>query len=108
MSGTAPKVARFSAKWMEPSREITTTQLSGADTRLRTRQLIVDRACELTQAEHAVVLVPTETELAAEEAEELVVSTAVGPHASGAVDNGIRWTSRPRAVRSGRLVLQGE
>ena len=63
---TGPKVVRFSAKWMAASREITTTLLSGADTRLRTLQLIVDRACELTQAEHAVVLVPAETELAAE------------------------------------------
>jgi hypothetical protein len=86
---------------MEAGREITTTLLSGADTRLRTLQLIVDRACE-TQAEHAVVLVPAETELAAEEVEEPAVSTAVGPHASEAVDNGFRWTSRPRAVRSGR------
>jgi hypothetical protein len=93
---------RFSAKWMEAGHEITTTLLSGADTRLRTLQLIVDRACESTQAEPAVVLVPAETELAAEEVEELAVSTAVGPHASEAVDNGFRWTSRPRAVRSGR------
>jgi len=93
---------RFSAKWMEASREITTTLLSGADTRLRTLQLIVDRACQLTRAEHAVVLVPAETELAAEEVEELVVSTAVGPHAQRLLDNGFRWTSRPRAVRSGR------
>lgn len=79
---TGPKVVRCSAKWMEASREITTTLLSGADTRPRTLQLIVDRVCELTQAEaeHAVVLVPAETELAAEEVEELVMSTAVGQH----------------------------
>ena len=53
---------------------VSTRPLRGRRHPLRTLQLIVDRACELTPAEHAVVRVPAETELAAEEVEEFVVS----------------------------------
>jgi signal transduction histidine kinase len=76
---------RASVKWMDASREITTALLSGVDTRTRPLQLIAERACALTDAEQAIVLVPVDADLPAEETDTLVVSAAVGLNAGEVV-----------------------
>lgn len=73
---------RAAARFTEASREITTQLLSGADPAVLPLQLIADRACELTNAEQAIVLVPSDVQLAGEEVEALVVTAAAGLHAA--------------------------
>ena len=70
--------ARATAKWMEASREITTALVSDTDPVLQPLRLIAESACELTGAEQAIVLVPSDGDLPANEVDTLVVSTAVG------------------------------
>lgn len=74
-----------SARWMKASREISTTLLSGADPHQRSLELIAEHARRLTDAEQAIVLVPTDAELPAEDVDTLVVSAAVGMHAATVV-----------------------
>ena len=69
-----------SARWTTASRQITTTLLSGDELHAQPLQLIVDRARELTDAEQAIILVPTDPEQRAEDVTALVVSAAVGLH----------------------------
>jgi len=76
---------RTSVKWMEASREITTALLSNTEGQLRPLQLIAERACALTESEQAIVLVPVDADLPPDETETLVVSAAVGVHASEVV-----------------------
>ncbi len=71
---------RSTARWAEASRMITTALLSAVDLHARL-QLIAARACELTEAEQAIVLVPTEDDLPVDEVDTLVVFTAVGLYA---------------------------
>jgi signal transduction histidine kinase len=74
---------RTSVKWMEASREITTALLSSnADPHVRPLELIAERACALTDAEQAIVLVAADPDLPEAEIDTLVVSAAVGLHAS--------------------------
>ena len=73
---------RTSVKWMEASREITTALLSSAEPHRRPLQLIAERACALTDAEQAIVLVPVDADLPVDEVDTLVVSAAVGLYAS--------------------------
>jgi signal transduction histidine kinase len=73
---------RASVKWMEASREITTALLSSAAPHLHPLRLIAERACALTDAEQAIVLIPVEADLPAEEIDTLVVAAADGLHAS--------------------------
>ena len=73
---------RTSVKWMEASREITTALLSTAEPHRRPLQLIAERACALTDAEQAIVLVPIDTDLPIDEIDALIVSAAVGLNAS--------------------------
>ncbi|WP_297796145.1 GAF domain-containing sensor histidine kinase [Mycobacterium sp.] len=73
---------RMSVKWMEASREITTALLSNAKSGLTPLQLIADRACALTEAEQAIVLVPDDDDLPIDEVETLVISAAVGLNAA--------------------------
>jgi signal transduction histidine kinase len=73
---------RTSVKWMEASREITTALLSRSEPHQRPLRLIAERACVLTGAEQAIVLVPADADAADDEADTLVVSAAVGLHAS--------------------------
>ena len=70
-----------SARWIRASREIMAASLSG---RRQTQplQLIVDRALELADAEQAILLVPTEAELPAEEVDTLVVAATAGRYAA--------------------------
>ncbi|HEY2449641.1 MAG TPA: SpoIIE family protein phosphatase [Mycobacterium sp.] len=72
---------RESAKWMRASREITTALLSG-DPQTGPLQLIVNRALELADAEQAILLVPGEPDLPADEVETLVVAATAGRYAS--------------------------
>ena len=72
---------RTSAKWMEASREITTALLSRAEPHQRPLQLIAERACALTGAEQAIVLLPADPDLPDDETDTLVVSAAVGLNA---------------------------
>jgi len=72
---------RTSAKWMEASREITTALLSRAEPHQRPLQLIAERACVLTGAEQAIVLLPADPDLPDDETDTLVVSAAVGLNA---------------------------
>ncbi|MEE2852204.1 MAG: GAF domain-containing sensor histidine kinase [Actinomycetota bacterium] len=73
---------RTSVKWMEASREITTALLSRSEPHHRPLQLIAERARVLTGAEQAIVLVPADADAADDDADTLVVSAAVGLHAS--------------------------
>lgn len=70
---------RATAKWMEASRAITTALVSEHHRGANPMQMIAERVRELTDADQAIVLVPTDTELPADEVQTLVISTAVGP-----------------------------
>src|SRR3954469_6300952 len=76
------KREQTSVKWMEASREITTSLLSSAEPQRRPLQLIAERACALTGAEQAIVLVPVDADLPPDEVDTLVVAAAVGLHAA--------------------------
>ena len=76
---------RTSVKWMDASREITTALLSSAEPLLHPLQLIAERACALTEAEQAIVLVPVDADLPIDEIDWLVVSAAVGLNASDVI-----------------------
>ncbi len=73
---------RTSVKWMEASREITTALLSSVEPSRTPLRLIAERACALTEAEQAIVLVPIDADLPVDEVDLLVVSAAVGLNAS--------------------------
>ncbi|WP_085232149.1 SpoIIE family protein phosphatase [Mycobacterium conspicuum] len=72
---------RESAKWTKASREITTALLSG-DPRTRPLQLIVNRALELAGAEQAILLIPSEPDLPADQVDALVVAATAGRYSS--------------------------
>ncbi len=72
---------QMSARWTEASREITTALLGGSQPAVPALQLIAERAQELTDAEQAIVLVPTYDDLPVDQVDTLVVSAAVGVHA---------------------------
>jgi serine phosphatase RsbU (regulator of sigma subunit)/anti-sigma regulatory factor (Ser/Thr protein kinase) len=72
---------RESAKWTKASREITTALLSG-DPQMGPLQLIVNRALELAGAEQAILLVPREPDLPADQVDALVVAATAGRYAS--------------------------
>jgi serine phosphatase RsbU (regulator of sigma subunit)/anti-sigma regulatory factor (Ser/Thr protein kinase)/transcriptional regulator with GAF, ATPase, and Fis domain len=71
---------RESAKWTKASREITTALLSG-DPQTGPLQLIVNRALELADAEQAILLVPSESDLPAHQVDTLVVAATAGRYA---------------------------
>jgi signal transduction histidine kinase len=73
--------ARVSAEWMRASREIITALLSGVDPHQRSLQRIAEQVRKLTDAEQAIVLVPTYADLGTDEIDTLIVSAAVGLHA---------------------------
>nr|WP_055400030.1 MULTISPECIES: SpoIIE family protein phosphatase [unclassified Mycobacterium] len=72
---------RESAKWTKASREITTALLSG-DPQTGPLQLIVNRALELADAEQAILLVPKEPDVPADEVDTLVVAATAGRYSS--------------------------
>lgn len=72
---------RTSADWMSASREITTALLAEHDPHPQPLEMIAEKLLGLTDAEQAIVLVPADHELPADEINALVVATAVGPNA---------------------------
>ncbi|WP_293237318.1 GAF domain-containing protein [Mycolicibacterium sp.] len=76
---------RAGSTWMQASREITTALLSAADPVVDPMSLIATRACDLAQAEQAIVLVAADGEGAREDVTTLVVSTAVGLNADDVI-----------------------
>ena len=69
---------RDTARWLEASRTITTALVSGNELVAKPLQMIAERVGELTAAEQAIVLVPSDADLPADEVDTLVVSAAVG------------------------------
>ncbi|MBI3214067.1 MAG: GAF domain-containing sensor histidine kinase [Mycobacterium sp.] len=69
---------RAAGEWTEASRAITTAILADTDPDLQPLHMIAERACTLTDAEQAIVLIPDDADLPADEVNTLVVSTAVG------------------------------
>ncbi len=72
---------RETAKWTTASREITAALLSG-DPQTGPLQLIVNRALELAGAEQAILLIPSEPDLPADQVDALVVAATAGRYAS--------------------------
>ncbi|MFW0149374.1 GAF domain-containing protein [Mycobacterium sp. smrl_JER01] len=70
---------RAAARWTEAGREITAAVLTDDEPYLGPLQLIARRACELTDAEQGIVLIPTEPDRPAWEAATLTVAAAFGP-----------------------------
>jgi signal transduction histidine kinase len=100
---------RTAAKWMEASREITTALLSSAEPHRRPLQLIAERACALTDAEQAIVLVPADPDLPEGEVDTLVVSTAVGLYASEVIGRRVPvdGSTSGSVFRSGTPLITG-
>lgn len=98
---------RTAVKWMEASREITTALMSSTESRREPLQLIAQRACTLTDAEQAIVLVPVESDLATDEIDTLVVSAAVGLHAEEVVGQQVpvRGSTCGDVFRSGEPLI---
>ncbi len=72
---------RETAKWTTASREITSALLSG-DPQTAPLQLIVDRVLELAEAEQAILLVPSDSDVAAADNDTLVVAATAGRYTS--------------------------
>lgn len=72
---------REAARWTKASREITTALLSG-DPQTGPLQLIVNRALELAGAEQAILLVPLEPDVPAEDVDTLIVAATAGRYSS--------------------------
>lgn len=99
---------RPSARCASASREITAALLSDADLRLQPLQLIVERAAELTDAEQAIVLVPTDPDQPSGDVDQLVVSAAaIGLHANGLLGQEvpIKGSTAGEVFRSGEPLI---
>ncbi|WP_165691652.1 GAF domain-containing sensor histidine kinase [Mycobacterium numidiamassiliense] len=98
---------RTSVKWMDASREITTALLSVVEPNQAPLQLIAERACALTEAEQAIVLVPVDADLPADEIDTLFVAAAVGLNASDVVGQRIpvEDSSSGGVFRSGKPMI---
>jgi signal transduction histidine kinase len=96
-----------SARWMNASREITTALLSPADPDGGPLRLIANQARELTGAEQAIVLVPTDPETPIGDIDTLVVSTAVGVHADEVIGQRVPvdGSTTGEVFRSGAAVI---
>ncbi len=98
---------RSAAEFMTASRQITTELLSDPDPAVRPLQLIVDRACQLTGAEQAIVLIPADTELSDEHGQTLVVTAAAGLHAAEVLGQRVpvEHSTTGAVFRSGKAVI---
>lgn len=72
---------RITGRWVNASREIMAALLSAAP-ETGPLQLIVDRVLQLAEAESAILLLPAEPELPADETDALVVAAAAGREAA--------------------------
>jgi signal transduction histidine kinase len=98
---------RTSVKWVDASREITTALLSSVEPDISPLQLIAERACALTEAEQAIVLVPVDADLPIDEIDTLVVSAAVGLNASEVIGQRIpvEGSTSGGVFRSGKPLI---
>lgn len=98
---------RAGAKWVQASREITTALLSGANPAVKPMWLIAKRACELAEAEQAIVLVAADAEASQDDVTTLVVSTAVGLHADDVIGRRVPvdGSTTGDVFTSGRVVI---
>lgn len=102
---------RMSVKWIEASREITTALLSRTELHRRPMQLIAERACALTDAEQAIVLVPADPgEPGNPEVDTLVVSAAVGLPAADVLGQRVpvRGSTSGAVFKSGEPLITDE
>ncbi|OBI09581.1 SpoIIE family protein phosphatase, partial [Mycobacterium scrofulaceum] len=107
---------RESAKWTKASREITTALLSG-DPQTGPLQLIVNRALDLAGAEQAILLVPKEPDLPADEVDTLVVAATAGRYSSevigrqvpmdGSTTGGVARRGLPLITESFQYPIEG-
>ncbi|HUO37649.1 MAG TPA: GAF domain-containing protein [Mycobacterium sp.] len=99
--------ARASARWANASRDIMTALLSGVGQHVGPLELIAERAMQLTDAEQAILLTPTDGGAPAAEVTELVVSTAVGLHATEVIDQRVpvHGSTTGEVFRSGTPVI---
>jgi signal transduction histidine kinase len=97
---------RTTAKWMKASREIT-AELLTAGPATRPLQLIVDRALELTDAEQAILLVPTEPDLPVDDVDTLVVAATAGRYSSQVLGQRIpvKGSTTGGVVRRGKPLI---
>ncbi|MCV7329954.1 GAF domain-containing protein [Mycobacterium cookii] len=97
---------RTSAKWMRASREIMAELLSTGPA-TRPLQLIVDRALELTEAEQAILLIPTEADLPVDEVDTLVVAATAGRYTPQVIGQRVpvHGSTTGGVVRSGEPVI---
>ncbi|OBI40362.1 histidine kinase [Mycobacterium kyorinense] len=97
---------RTAAKWMKASREIMTALLS-AEPQTQSLQLIVDRAMELSDAEHAILVVPTEPDLPPDEVDTLMVAAIAGQYNPQAIGQPIpvERSTMGGVVRSGTPLI---
>ena len=95
------------AEWTKASREISTALLSGVEADTPPLRLIAERARELTDAEQAIVLVPTDPELPPIDTHILTVSAAAGPNADLVVGQRvpIEGSTTGAVFRSGQPVI---
>jgi GAF domain-containing protein len=91
---------------MKASREITAELLSAGPAE-RPLQLIADRALELTDAEQAILLVPTEADLPVDEVDTLVVGATAGRYTSQVIGQRIpvEGSTTGAVVRSGTPLI---
>jgi len=97
---------RTLATWMRASREIMAGLLSTGPA-TRPLQLIVDRALELTEAEQAILLVPTEADLPVEDVDTLIVAAAAGKYTAQVIGQRVplQGSTTGGVVRSGEPVI---
>ncbi|HEV7855052.1 MAG TPA: SpoIIE family protein phosphatase [Mycobacterium sp.] len=107
---------RESARWTKASREITTALLS-SDPHTGPLQLIVNRALDLADAEQAILLVPREADLPADEVDTLVVAATAGRYTSqvigsqvpmeGSTTGGVARRGLPLITESFQYPIEG-
>lgn len=97
---------RTTAKWMAASREVTTALLS-PEPDVPPLQLVVNRALELADAEQAILLVPAEPDMPADEIETLVVAAAAGRHAAEVINRRVpvSGSTTGRVLRTGTPLI---
>ncbi|ATA29309.1 two-component sensor histidine kinase [Mycobacterium lepraemurium] len=102
---------RMSVKWIEASREITAALLLRTEPHRRPMQLIAERACALTDAEQAIVLVPADPGGPGNpEVDTLVVSAAVGLPAAAVLGQRVpvRGSTSGAVFESGEPLITDE
>ncbi|MEN4477716.1 MULTISPECIES: sensor histidine kinase [Mycolicibacterium] len=94
-------------QWVTASREISTAVLSGEAPQAESLQVIAERARDLTDAEQAIVLVPTDPDLPATDIDTLVVLTAVGVHAGEVIGQQVpvQGSTSGEVFRTGKPVI---